>query len=119
MSDFIKMTSIHIQWYGRLDQTKAESQVVIKDHVTSLAKQYGKLCSINSNFFCTSTIFISSTFSLLRPKRYFDLNLTSTSLLRPKLYFDLCISTNNSRFNKRSKYRGRIKRVEVQKRSQI
>ena len=49
-------------------------------------------------------------------KLYFDQNFTSTSLLRPKLYFDLYFSTNKkSRFVKRSKYRGRSKRVEVKR----
>ena len=78
------------------------------------------------DLFCTSTHRLSTH----RPKLYFDLNLTSTfltklyfdlnftltSLLRQKLYFDLCFSTNKkSRFNKSSKYRGRRKRVEVQR----
>ena len=48
------------------------------------------------------------------PFLYFD----PPTLLRPKLYFDLHFSTNKkSRFDKMSKYRGRSKRVEVQKRS--
>jgi len=70
--------------------------------------------------------------TLLLPKLYFDLNLTSTfchnftstflsqlyfdlfdqTLLRPKLYFDLCFSTNKkSRFDKRSR---RSTKFEVQ-----
>lgn len=40
MTDFVKLTTIHIQWYGHLDQKKAESQAAIKDHVTELAKGY-------------------------------------------------------------------------------
>ena len=43
------------------------------------------------DLFCTSTIFISSTFSVLRPL-YFDRS-TSTALLRP-LYFELFTSTS-------------------------
>ena len=43
------------------------------------------------DLFCTSTIFISSTFSVIQPgsthRLYFDLNLTSSFLA--KLYFDL------------------------------
>mgnify|MGYP000124864948 CR=1 FL=1 len=88
-----------------------------------------------ANFCPLKRVRISSTFSvlrpfsylrpvlyfdpptLLRPKPYFDLFgqtlLTTKTLLRP-LYFDLCFSTNKkSRFDKRSKYRGRSKRVEV------
>jgi len=84
------------------------------------------------DLFCTSTIFIYSTFSVLRPL-YFDLS-TSTALLRP-LYFDLFTSTRLLRplyfdiFSNldfllvetyRSKYSfGRSKGVEVQKRSKI
>jgi len=51
-------------------------------------------------------------FSVLRPTDF-----TSTKiLLRPKLYFDLYFSTNNkSRFEKRSKYRGRSKDGEVER----
>ena len=72
------------------------------------------------DLFCNSNIFRSSAFSALRPTDF-----TSTSLLRPKLYFDMYVSTNKkSRFDKRSKYRGRstekaedIKMVEVKKRS--
>jgi len=76
------------------------------------------------DLFCTSTIFISSRFSLLT-----NLNFTSTetllrrfwpnvyiSLLRPKLY---CSTNEKSRFEKRSMYRVWSKRVEVQKRSNI
>ena len=82
----------------------------------------------------SSTFFISSAFTVLRPptlvrpKLYFDLNFTSTflaklyfdlfgqTLLRPKLYYNLYVSTNKkSRFDKRSKYRGRSKRVEVKR----
>ena len=49
--------------------------------------------------------------TLLWPKPHFD--FFGKTLLRPKLYF----STNKkSRFDKRSKYRGRSKEVEVQKR---
>ena len=43
MTDFVKMTSIHIQWYGHLDPVKVESQKLIKEHVTELAKEYGTI----------------------------------------------------------------------------
>jgi len=50
--------------------------------------------------------------TLLRPKPYFD--FFGQTLVRPKLYFDLYFSTNKmSRFDKRSKYRGPSKRVEL------
>ena len=48
------------------------------------------------------------------------LNFDPPTLLRPKLYFELYFSTNKkSRFDKRSKYRGRSRAGEVQKRSKI
>ena len=76
---------------------------------------YSQIPRMNQNW-----IRISSTFSVLRPTllRLFSPNFTSTSLVRPKLYFDLYFSTNKkSRFDKMSKYRGRSKDIEVQKRS--
>ena len=49
---------------------------------------------------------------------YFD--FFDQTLLRPKLYFDLYFSTNNkSSFDKMSKYKGRSKEFELQKRSNI
>jgi len=90
--------------------------------------------TLQFDLFCTSTIFISSTFSVLRPKLYFDLNLTSTflaklyfdqnftltkTLLRPKLYFDLYVSTNSPDLTRgrvqRSKKASRSRKVEVRK----
>jgi len=63
---------------------------------------------------------ISSTFSVLRPtdflplKPYFD--FFDQTLLRPRLYF----STNKkSRFDKMSKYRGRSKRVDVERKVKV
>ena len=53
--------------------------------------------------FCTST-----------HRLYFD--FFGQALLRPKVYFDLYFSTNKkSRFDKRSKYRGRGKEGEVER----
>ena len=64
------------------------------------------------DLFCTSTIVVSSTFSVVRLS--FDRNFTSTSLHRAQLYFDLFFSTKKkSRFAERSKYRGWSKRAEV------
>ena len=37
IGDFIKMTSIHMQWYARMDEKKGQSQEVIKLHVQELA----------------------------------------------------------------------------------
>jgi len=61
------------------------------------------------DIFCTST----HRLYLIRPKPYFD--FFGQTLLRPKLYFELCFSTTKkSRFDKRSKYRGRsTEKVEL------
>jgi len=43
MSDFVKLTSIHLQWYLQHSAAKDGVQKVIKEHVTELAEKYGKL----------------------------------------------------------------------------
>jgi len=49
-------------------------------------------------------LFRTSTFCVLRPTDFTNLNLNSTSLVRPKLYFDLYFSaTKKSRCDKKSK----------------
>lgn len=40
MSDFVKLTSIHLQWYLQHSAAKDGVQKVIKEHVTELAEKY-------------------------------------------------------------------------------
>lgn len=40
MSEFVKLTSIHLAWYGTHNADKAAAQNIIKEHVTALAKEY-------------------------------------------------------------------------------
>lgn len=42
MSEFVKLTSIHLAWYGTHNADKAAAQNIIKEHVTALAKEYGE-----------------------------------------------------------------------------
>jgi len=42
ISDFVKLTSLHVQWYAQHSKAKEEAQAVIKEHVSALAQEYQK-----------------------------------------------------------------------------
>jgi len=93
-------------------QKKCESYFMI---LTKNEKKRNKKIKSKKN---EKRVRISATFSVLRPKPDFGCfaKLYFYKSILPILYIDLYLSTNKkSRFDKRSKNRGRSKRVELQR----